>query len=493
LSGHETGARAYVEALRDRIVKDVTTQRTDGLATAWEQAGRALEDLRNNIRDLPVSSDLRPDVVRRAVESRFDFSQPVPLPALTEQVIALLRDYSVHVTHPRYFGLFNPTVPEAAVIADALVALYNPQLAAWSHAPAANELERITLRYLAAALGFDPDTTFANFTTGGLEANFSAVVVALTDRFPDYDQGGIAALDTRPTIYVTGESHHSFIKICRMTGLGTDALRHVPTTPTFAMDANALQELIARDAKEGRTPLLIVGTAGTTAGGIVDPLDALAAIAAASRMWLHVDAAWGGAAALVPRLRSAVRGIERADSVTWDAHKWLSVPMGAGMFFCRHRMSVGRAFDVSASYMPPAAATETTDLYRASFQWSRRAIGLKLFMSLAERGGAAFAEQIDRQARMGDILRAKLRNAGWAVVNDTILPVVCVTHDAIRTGQITTAEIVQSIQARGHVWISDVVLGGRERAIRACVTSYLTTEADLDVLVAELERARSPK
>src|SRR6516225_3624621 len=138
-----------------------TTQRTGGLATAWEQAGRAVEDLRNTVRELPVSSDaLRPDVVRRAVESRFDFAQPVPLSALTEQVIALLRDYSVHVTHPRYFGLFNPTVPEAAVIADALVALYNPQLAAWSHAPAASELERITLRYLATALGHDPDTTF---------------------------------------------------------------------------------------------------------------------------------------------------------------------------------------------------------------------------------------------------------------------------------------------------------------------------------------------
>ncbi len=471
----------------------MTTQRPDSLTTVWAQVGRAVEDLRNGIRELPVSSDaLHPGIVRTAVESRFDFAQPIPLRELTQQVIELLRDYSVHVTHPRYFGLFNPTVPDAAVVADALVALYNPQLAAWSHAPAANELERLTLRYLATSLGFDPDETFANFTTGGLEANFSAVVAALAQRFPEYDRGGIAAVGARPTVYVTGESHHSFIKICRMTGLGTDALRHVPTTHTFAMDANALRELIASDVKEGRTPLLIVGTAGTTAGGIIDPLDALADVAAASRVWFHVDAAWGGAAVLVPRLRSAVRGIERADSVTWDAHKWLSVPMGAGMFFCRHRGSVAGAFDVSASYMPPQGGVETTDLYRASFQWSRRAIGLKLFMSLAERGSGAFAEQIDGQARMGDLLRARLTDAGWAVVNDTILPVVCMTHETIRAGRITTAEIVQSIQARGQVWISDVVLGGREPALRACITSYLTTEEDIEVLIAELERATGP-
>ena len=275
---------------------------------------------------------------------------------------------------------------------------------------------------------------------------------------------------TKPTIYVTAESHHSFIKICRMTGLGTDALVQVPTTRAFAMDTAALSDRIATDVKDGRTPLMIVGTAGTTAGGIVDPLEALADIAAASRVWFHVDAAWGGAAVLVPRLRPAVRGIERADSVTWDAHKWLSVPMGAGMFFCRHRASVSRAFDVSASYMPPAGAMETTDLYRASFQWSRRAIGLKLFMSLAEHGSAAFTEQIEQQARMGDLLRVKLTDAGWTVVNDTILPVVCMTHDTIRERRRTTTEIVESHSgARSGV---DFRSGPRWRPARSTCLHY---------------------
>jgi len=462
----------------------------DDSMTIWQQVGQEIEDFLRDVRSLPVSSSVAPRVVRQAVESGFDFVEPIPLPDLTRQLIGLLRQYSVHVTHPRYFGLFNPSISAASIVADTLVALYNPQLATWSHSPAANEIERVTLRYFAHALGFDADNSSANFTTGGLEANLSAVVVALTHRFPSYDRGGVRSLEARPSIYVSSESHHSLEKICRIVGLGADTLRDVPTKTTLAMDTQALRDLINLDIRTGRCPFLIVGTAGSTGAGIVDPLSELADIAAASNVWFHVDAAWGGAAVLVPRLRPALRGIERADSVTWDAHKWLSVPMGAGMFFCRHAHAARRAFDVSASYMPSGAGEETADQYRTTLQWSRRAIGLKLFMCLAERGRSGLVERIDHQARLGDTLRTKLRNAGWIVVNDTMLPLVCFTHEDIRSNRCTTDDMVKSIQARGVVWLSDVVLARREKVLRTCITSFRTDEDDLDVLVGELERGR---
>jgi len=160
--------------------------------------------------------------------------------------------------------------------------------------------------------------------------------------------------------------------------------------------------------------------------------------------------------------------------------------MGAGMFFCRHRDAPRQAFNVSASYMPSDSGADTVDPYVTTLQWTRRAIGLKLFMAIAERGGTAFSDQIERQARLGDILRQKLQAAGWSVVNDTPLPVVCVTNDGLRAGRTATTDIVAAIQARGRVWISDVFLGRRERALRACITSFRTTEDDLDVLVDEL-------
>src|SRR6185312_295339 len=461
--------------------------------TDWAQVGREIEEFLNGVGTLPVSSSASVDEVRRAIESRFDFGEPIPLPVLTSQVIDLLRRYATHVTHPRYFGLFNPSVSPAAIVADTLVALYNPQLAAWSHSPAANEIERLTLRYFARAIGFDPDASSANFTTGGLEANLSAVVIALSSRFPSYRQGGVAAIGSKPVVYVSSETHHSLTKVCRVVGLGDDALREVPTTAGFAMDPAALRKLIEADSKMGRHPFLLVGTAGTTGGGIVDPLSELADIAAKFDLWFHVDAAWGGAALLVPRLRPFLHGIERADSVTWDAHKWLSVPMGAGMFFCRHAGASRVAFDVATSYMPAASGEDTADPYRTTLQWSRRAIGLKLFMSLAERGGVGLREQVDHQARMGDLLRKKLASAGWIIVNETPLPLVCTTHDDIRAGRCRVEDIVSPVQARGRVWISDVVLGGREKAVRTCITSFRTQEEDLDILVSELEHARGDR
>lgn len=458
--------------------------------TAWAQVEREVEAHLNEPGALPVSSAASPDEVRHAIESRFDFGERVPLPTLTSQVIDLLRRYSTHVTHPRYFGLFNPSVSTASIVADALVALYNPQLAAWSHSPAANEIERLTLRYFSRAIGFDPETSSANFTTGGLEANLSALVIALTHRFPSYRHTGVAGLGSKPTVYISSESHHSLVKICRIVGLGDDALREVSTNDRFAMDPAALRAQIEADRGTGRYPFLVVGTAGSTGGGIVDPLADLADTAREFNLWFHIDAAWGGAALLVPRLRPGLQGIERADSVTWDAHKWLSVPMGAGMFFCRHADAARDAFDISTSYMPAASGEDVLDPYRTTLQWSRRAIGLKLFMSLAELGGSGLREQVDHQALMGDLLKKKLVEAGYIITNDTTLPLICMTHDDIRAGRCTTEDIVRSVQARGRAWISDVVLGRREKALRACITSFRTKEDDLNILISELEHAR---
>ena len=457
--------------------------------SAWEELRAEVEDFTSNIRAHRVVGPVRPRELRERIESRFDFASPIALEELTRSVAALLRSSTVHVTHPRYFGLFNPSVREAGIIADALAAAFNPQLATWSHAPAANELERVTLRYFARTLGFDPDSTFANFTSGGQEANASAVLAAIAEHFPQAGDAGLAACGD-PVIYLTGESHHSFVKIARMTGLGARALHEIPVTSDFSFDADALRQHIEADRRNGRRPLMIVGTAGTTGGGVVDPLAALAGVADEFELWFHVDAAWGGAAALVPRLRPLLAGIERADSVTWDAHKWLSVPMGAGMFFCRSADAVRRAFGAAASYIPPGAGVETADPYVTTMQWSRRAIGLKVFMSLAEQGAAAFSEMIDGQARIGDGLRTLLRDAGWIIVNNTMLPLVCFTHADIRAGRLTTERVLETIYARGKVWISDVVLGGRERLLRACITSFRTNTDDLLCLLEELEFAR---
>jgi len=209
--------------------------------SAWTKLINEIEGFINEKRDLPVSQHVTPTRIRSELERRYTFDKPIPLETLTADISRLLRNWNLHVTHPRYFGLFNPSVRQAGIVADALVALYNPQLAVWSHAPVANEIEQLTLRIFAKALGFDTETTLANFTSGGAEAKFSAVLAALVQRFPDVAEAGVAGLSSRPVIYLTGESHHSFVKIARMTGLGTNALREIPTGKNFSLNVEALE------------------------------------------------------------------------------------------------------------------------------------------------------------------------------------------------------------------------------------------------------------
>jgi glutamate/tyrosine decarboxylase-like PLP-dependent enzyme len=370
-------------------------------------------------------------------------------------------------------------VHTAAVVADALVAAYNPQLATWRTSPAANEIEKHTLTWLASKFGL-PEHAVANFTTGGAEANLSAVSVALTRACPAYGEDGIGAFEAPPAIYLTSESHHSLNKIAHLTGIGRRALRVVPVDRDLRMDVAALRARVAEDRASGFLPLMVVGTAGTTGAAAIDPLPALADFCREEQLWFHVDAAWGGAAVLSPLLRLHLDGIERADSITCDAHKWFSVSMGAGMFFCRHRDAVREAFRAETSYMP-GKTSDVLDPFISTVQWSRRFIGLKLFLALAERGEAGYVETIERQARLGDLLRECLRADGWTIVNATPLPLVCFRRDGVNPSR-----FLKALYARQIAWMSEVRLADAEPVLRACVTSFRTTDADVRAVVREM-------
>lgn len=429
----------------------------------------------------PIVPNVTPEEIRSYLASRYDFSRPAPLEAIVADVEEMMRRWHVQVTHPRYFGLFNPSVTVASVVADTLVAAFNPQLATWRTSPAANEIERHTLSWLAGRFGL-PGDAVANFTSGGAEANLSAVVVALTRAFPEYGERGLRSIAGTPTIYLTGESHHSFNKIAHMTGLGRAALRTVAIDGRLRMDVGDLAKQVATDRGNGHAPFMVVGTAGTTAAGAIDPLPELAAFCRSEGLWLHVDAAWGGAAILSPRLRGYLAGIEAADSITCDAHKWFSVPMGAGMFFCRHAESVRAAFHAETSYMPDTTAGPVLDPYTSTTQWSRRFIGLKLFLALAERGESGYVEMIEHQTRMGDLLRESLKRAGWTIVNASPLPLVCFTREGV-----VPSALLKTLYERQIAWMSEVRLGNRtDPVLRACVTSYRTSESDVEQVVEQM-------
>ncbi len=392
----------------------------------WRRLVEAMESYLNGVGEARVAPELDVAAIREAL-APFDFARPLdPLEALDFAVEGLWK-WQVHTPHPRYFGLFNPAPTTMGIAADALVAAFNPQLAAWSHSPLAAEIEQHLVRTLGGRFGFDPARVEGNFTSGGAEANHTALLTALTRAFPEIGRRGLLALRSQPVLYVSPEAHHSFLKAARLCGIGTEAVREVRVDSSLRMIPEDLAARIEEDRSAGHTPFLVVATVGSTSAGAVDPVAAIAQVTdEAGGLWLHVDAAWGGAAALVPELRPVLDGAARADSITFDAHKWLSVPMGAGVYLTRHPGILERTFRVAARYMPrEASVLPVADPYAHSMQWSRRFIGLKLFLSLAVAGWEGYEEAIRHQTAMGDRLRERLREEGWAIVNDTPLPVVC--------------------------------------------------------------------
>ncbi len=427
-------------------------------STEWPSKERRLEvqqhlssylaDAIETLQSGAVAPNSDPKILRERLK-RFDFDKPIELLEASQNAIDLLRHGTVHMMHPGYFGLFNPSVAFPGILADQITAHINPQLAVWSHAPAAVEIERHTVESIGGLVGWRPNETSGHFTTGGAEANYTAVLMALTAACPDFSEYGGRSFAGQPRLYVSSESHLAWLKIAHQAGVGRDAVRLVSTDGTGKLDPQVLEELIRNDRATGDVPVFIAATAGTTNAGMIDPLDECFAISRSNGLWFHVDAAWGGAGLLSPRSAKHLCGVEKADSITLDAHKWFAVPMGAGIFLCRDENLLGETFRVTASYMP-SGTEATVDPYTHSLQWSRRFIGLKLFLSLACMGWSGYREHVEHTLQMAELLKSQLSEDGWRVVNDSPLAVVCfVDH----VGQASPEKVAASVVKSGRSWI----------------------------------------
>jgi aromatic-L-amino-acid decarboxylase len=425
--------------------------------------------------------------------ARYDFSESSEPLDVMENVFGVMRDCGLHVGNPGYYGLFNPTPSFMGVIADLMVAAFNCQLGAWHHSPAGVEIERLLVLYFARAFGL-PDSAYGHFTTGGSEANLTAVNVALAHQYPELGKVGLRGLERQPVMLASEESHHSLDKAVQQVGLGRDALIRVSVRGlTEGMDPAALEETIRRCRADDLDPFMVIATAGTTNAGIIDPMREIGAICRRHNIHMHVDGAWGGSVILSDKLRGLLDGIELADSIIIDAHKLLSVPMGAGIFLCADRAWQESAFFLDPAYVPKSPVGGM-DNYRMSMQFSRRFIGLKLFMTLAAAGREGMARTIEGQVAMGDRLAELLESEGWSVVNGAPLAIVCFENPRwLELGAEKIAErnerVARHIVAGGKSWISTTRIVGRP-VLRACVTSYLTREEDLQRLVRSLQEAR---
>lgn len=416
----------------------------------------------------------------RAELAAVDFKSPRPLEDLLRWTIAQLETGVVHMTHPRYFGLFNPAPTFPALCGDRIAGAFNPQLATWKTAPAAVEIEAHVIRAVAARAGL-PAGSGGHFTSGGSEANYTAAICALTRANAKFASDGARAFEGPPVLYISRESHLAWVKIALQAGVGHSAVRLVATDGTGRMDPYALADLLASDRAQGFVPFMVVATAGTTAGGMIDPLQACAEIAHGAGLWYHVDAAWGGAILASDRLRGVLAGIERADSITIDAHKWFATTMGCGMFMTRHPEVLSTAFQVSTGFMPSNVAN--LDPYVTTAQWSRRFLGLRFFLSLAAAGWSGYGEHVERAIDLIAQLRSLLVARGWTISNGSTLAVLCVEPPPGR-GEIQA--IASRVLASGRAWVAAARFEGRE-TIRVCLTHGGATPDDIMELAEVLD------
>jgi glutamate/tyrosine decarboxylase-like PLP-dependent enzyme len=439
---------------------------------------RALALAQQRVRTGPATPTIDIEAFSRELTS-FDFAAGRPLTELLEWSIGVLEHGVTHQTHPRYFGLFNPAPTFPAQCADRIVSSFNPQLASSTTSPAAVALEAHVLRSIAQRVGFPPGAG-GHFTSGGSEANYTGMLCALTRAHPAFASEGARAFPGQPVFYTSRECHGSWVKIAHQAGIGRCAARLVATDGRGRMSAAALEQAIAQDLADGRVPFLIVAAAGTSNAGMVDPLNACADLAARHRLWYHVDAAWGGAIVASERLRAAVAGLERADSATIDAHKWFATTMGCGMFIVRDPTALTAAFQVAASYMP--SREQSLDPYMNSLQWSRRLVGLRLFLSLASAGWAGHAAHIERAVAQAAWIRTELETRGWSVVNDSPLALLnAVPPAALGDPRSVVARVLKS----GRAWVS-LARFEEQDVVRICVTHGETSAADLAILVQAL-------
>lgn len=444
------------------------------------------------------------------------FDEPLPVSgAGAEEILAEFErkvvPHAMQIPSPRYYGLFNPTPLPVAVWADALSSAINQNGAAWRNSPAASVIEARVLRWLCQLIGYDAQS-FGTLTSGGSEANLIGLKCARDRAHEHVRDKGVRAATGDLIVYASEQSHYSLEKSVDILGMGRASLRKITTDDRFHIRTDALREAIEHDKSEGRIACCIAGAAGATSTGIVDPLDELADVAREYDCWFHVDAAYGGALAFSEKYRASLRGVERADSVTIDPHKWMFVPFACGALLVRAGGSILRdAFDITPEYLSEdrnhlGGADVEYDFFRYGQLGTRRFNALKIWMALKFLGTRGYAEIIERQINLTRYFAARIdETKDFKRVCEVETAVCCFRFLPEAAQGLDTAaqdalqrELQQRIERSGEAWISTTVLKGR-RALRVNINSFLTEQRHIDDLLelilresANLEGAAKP-
>jgi glutamate/tyrosine decarboxylase-like PLP-dependent enzyme len=482
------------------MIDDPAEKLTKELAEHHQRLGQAVTAIVTEYAESLDSRKVTSTATPGELEKIFD--EPFPERGVSiEEILAAYRKdilpHAMQVASPRYYGQFNPTPLPIGVWADALASSLNQNAGAWRNGPTSAMIEARVLRWLCEEIGYGPDG-FGVLASGGTEANLIALKCARDHAHEEAVSSGVRSASGDLTIYASEQCHFSIQRSVDILGLGRNSLRKIVTDEKFHINTEALQEQIEIDRRAGCIPCCIVGLAGATSTGVIDPLRELAAIARANDCWYHVDAAYGGPLAFSEKHRSKLDGIELANSITFDPHKWMFVPFACGAVLVREGGRILRdAFDMTPEYLNEdrGGADVEFDFFRYGQMGTRRFSSLKLWMALKFMGRSGYAAVLERQIELTEYLAARLDElpdfervgqVETAVCCFKFSPAGFADFDGVEQDRLQQ-QLQQKIERSGEAWITTTVLNGR-RALRVNINSFLTERRHIDDLLELLQR-----
>jgi aromatic-L-amino-acid/L-tryptophan decarboxylase len=463
-------------------------------AREFQQIGHQVVDLLaeyfDHIEEKPVFPDVEPPILTEL------FDEPLPqAPRPAAQVLGELEEkllpYCTHVGHPGYMGLITPSPNPVGVIADFICSALNQNIGAYTIGPAAVAMERRTVRWLTDLVGYGPEAG-GNLTSGGMMANF--IGLKLARDWASGDRAQQYGVHQPWAVYTSEERHVSVDKAVDAVGLGRTALRALPTDSEFRVRLDALESAIADDHRRGVRPLCIVGIFGTTNTGAVDPIRELRTIADREGMWLHADAAYGGGMLLSNASPMRDRGLELADSITIDPHKWFYAPLDAGAVLVKDERRLTASFGMKPSYLTDELdhAKERYQYYVHGFEQSRRFRGLKVWMSFKRYGARQIGEWVDNNVRQARHLYSLVAShPEFEAAGNPPMSAICIRYrgtdpDEAKSKELH-AQVVRRVEQSGKFWISTTELKGKTW-FRINPVNFRTRTEHMEQLLALLER-----
>lgn len=474
----------------DDLEWDAAAARRVGSA-AVELWVELLEGLRDQPVSRPMSRMWSADEVAAAVD--------VPIPAeglspeaLVDALRPLVFEQSVYTGHPGFLAYISGagTIPGAA--ADLIAAGLNANAGGWSLSAGVTEFERKLVAWLGDRFGL-PEGSGGLVTPGGATSTLTALKAARDRGMPDVRREGLGGRAV--AFYASEEAHATVEEAADMLGAGGRAVRPIGTDDLLRMRVDLLEEAIGRDRADGVLPIAVIGTAGTTATGAIDPLPALADLCAREDLWFHVDAAYGGGAVFAEALRPLLDGIGRADSITFDPHKWLSVPLVAAVLLVRDPGRLHASFSSHAAYVQESAERtgRGENFGDESQAWSRGFSALKIWASLAGHGTDAYDRRLTHDVALARFLAARVdEEPRLRRPLDPVVPIVCFRYvpEADISDEVVddlNERLMEAIRREGRLFPSNAMIGGRYH-LRACISNFRTEAVDLDDLVSSSVR-----